>query len=278
MISEFADLHIHTKYSDGTDTVEELLKQVLTTDIRTISITDHDTAGAIPEAQKLGKSLGIEVIAGIELSTLYKKKDVHLLGYFFDPHDKKLLAYCDKFREVRETRAAKMVHRLNTFGIDITMADVEAIADGAVIGRPHIAQAIVEGRFARNFQEVFDKYIANDGPAYVDKFNIEPGDAIKLIHDAGGIVSLAHPLTVGDDGVVAFLHNLGLDGLEVYHPQLVMAGCVKHYHILASRYGLLVSGGSDWHGRRKPHIKLGQAKVHLSHVEQMREVAKKQRK
>lgn len=274
MSSEYADLHLHTVHSDGTATVEELIKEVLTTDIRIIAITDHDNKAGIIPARQLGQKVGIEVIAGIELSCQYKGHDVHLLGYFFDPTNHELKEYCVRFRDERQKRSIKIIEKLKAHGVQITQHQVEALARGGAIGRPHIAQAVVDAGGASSYQQVFDRYINNDGPAYVEKFQITPQDAIALIHRAGGVAVLAHPGTIGDDSVVAHLVQHGLDGLEVYHPYHVTGGQVKHYHILASRYGLLISGGSDWHGARKPDIKIGQCKIHVAHVEKMREVAK----
>lgn len=273
MSEQYADLHLHTRHSDGDASVEELLAEVAKTDLAAIAITDHDSFEGIDIAHALNTRSDLKIISGVELSTAYKGKDVHMLGYFFDHHYPEFVEYCQRFRDEREQRAVKMVQKLNDLGAKIAVDRVYEIADGGAIGRPHVAQTMVEAGFVKNLQSAFDKYISNDGPAYVPKYKIDPVAAIDLIHRAGGVAVMAHPGIVRDDSIVAHLAKNGLDGLEVHHPNHMLMRCEEFYAGLADKYGLLHTGGSDWHGARKPDIWIGKAKVSMERVQKLEEAA-----
>ncbi len=269
-----ADLHLHTLHSDGDASVDQLIEKVLETDIRTIAISDHDTAAALIEAVPKGAAVGLRVIPGIELSAAYKNVDVHLLAYFFDPNHPELLEYCQKFQDERVQRAIKIVEILRGLGAKVTMERLYEIAGTGSMGRPHIAQLLIESGFVSGFQEAFDKYLGDRRPANIPKFKIHPVEAIELIHRVGGVAVLAHPATMNDDSIIAFLATKGLDGLEVFHPRHQLLGCTEFYGNLARKYDLLMTGGSDWHGVRKPDTWIGKAFISLENVDRLESAAR----
>ncbi|OQY29987.1 MAG: hypothetical protein B6244_01635 [Candidatus Cloacimonetes bacterium 4572_55] len=273
-MDEYADLHLHTEHSDGDASVEELLQEARKTDLIAIAITDHDCMDGIPEALKLSGKYNLQVIPGIEMSSYYGKIDVHVLGYFIDHEHPEIVDYCHEFREIRNRRGMKMVEKLNNMGVSITFDHVLEIANNGVIGRPHVAQAILQNGFVQNFQAAFSKYIGSDAPAYVLKKKIAPETSIDLIHRAGGVAVLAHPVTMGNDGIISYLASRGgLDGLEVYHTRHRQLGCEAYYRGLADKYGLIPTGGSDWHGSRTPYLRIGSSRVRMEHVRKLAEIA-----
>ncbi len=263
------DLHMHSKYSDGQHTPEELILKVKEAGIDVISITDHDTADGIFEAIEIGNKYGIEVIPGLEISSDIRDREVHLLAYFFDPANKELEEYLKFFRAERIKRAIRIIEKLNTLGLNLTIEDVMSIAKNSAVGRPHIAKAMVLKKLVSNYFEAFSKYIGNGCPAYERKVHVSPRSAFKIISDAGGLSFIAHPGSLPDVIMVELIET-GLDGIEVIHPSH-LPHQVKHYRGIVNEYFLLESGGSDFHGGdRNDYGNLGKYCVPYSRVEAMR--------
>ena len=245
-----ADLHLHTAYSDGASTPREIVDKARAVGVTTISITDHDNVGGLDEAVEYGKSVGVEVIPGLELSVTMGEKDVHILAYFFDHRNRSLLDYLTFFRYERLKRAERIVEKLNKINIPITFESVQEQAGVGSLGRPHIASAMMEEGFIDSYHEAFAKYIGVGGPAYEKKFQLSPEEAIKLISQSGGLSFLAHPGKYTTEVELALLIKAGLDGIEVVHPSHNEAR-QEHYRGVVSQYFLLESGGSDYHGGKR---------------------------
>ncbi len=245
-----ADLHTHTNYSDGKFTPAELVRRAKQKGIHYLAVTDHDSVEGIAEAIETGKEAGIEIIPGVELSTEYKGREVHILGYFFDYQNEELLEYLREFRILRRERAEKIVHKLNAMNIPLKFGDVVDKVEGNVsIGRPHIAFALIENNYINNYYEAFVKYIGDGKPAYEKKKNLPVHEAIKLITRTGGLSFVAHPgKNIRDDALIEIIEQ-GIDGIEVIHPSH-SPEYVNYFQDFASQYFLLESGGSDFHGGR----------------------------
>ncbi len=265
------DLHMHTVYSDGAFTTEELMNKVKDAGLTVISITDHDSVNAIKEATEIGKDLGIEVIPGVELSTDIEDKEVHLLGYFIDIEHEELDKYLRFFREERFYRAKRMIKKLNEFGISISIDDVMDVAQNSAIGRPHIALTLSNMGVVGDFYEAFHKYLRDNGPAYERKIHVSPQSALKLINDAGGLSFIAHPGHL-KESILLNLINAGVDGIEVTHPSHNDYQN-KFYRGIVNQYCLLESGGSDFHGGAKSdEDNLGKYTINPQRLDDMRQM------
>lgn len=241
------DLHLHTTASDGQHTPAEVISLARRHRLDVIAITDHDTTEGLSQAQTVANGLPV-IIPGIELSAEDEDGDVHMLGYFIDVAVAPFQAQLQQFREQRLNRGQRMVERLAELGMPVAWDRVAAIAAEAAIGRPHVARAMVEAGYVTSVREAFDRFLHNGGPAYVSRYRLSPKQAIELIHSAGGVAVLAHPgLLPNYRAVVEWLVPIGLDGVEVYHPEndestrLNLSG-------LAKQFDLIVTGGSDFHG------------------------------
>lgn len=245
-----ADLHMHTSYSDGVYSPAELLSKARKAVLSTIAITDHDHVGAIDEASALGRQMGIEVVPGVELSISLRDKDLHILAYFFDPGNKTLLDYLAFFRGERLKRAERIVKKLNQINVPLKLNSVLDKAGIAAVGRPHIANALLEEGFVDSFQEAFQRFIGTGGPAYETKFQLNPAEAFRLIARSGGLSFLAHPGNFLTEADLLELIKDGLDGIEVVHPSHSPQQ-QDYYRGIVNNYFLLESGGSDFHGGKK---------------------------
>jgi len=263
------DLHAHTVHSDGALTPKELLKLAKEKGLRVIGVTDHDTVAGIPEAISVGNELKIEVVPGIELSSEDRGRDVHVLGYYIDTQNDELLEWLYTFRDARIKRAKKIVDKLRDFEIEIPVEEVLKLAGPGAVGRPHIAELMVKHGFVADIKEAFDKFIGTNGPAYVPKFKITPGRAIGLIKVAGGVPVIAHPGTIGDPDYVVFLAKLGIQGVEVWHPEHPPE-LVEIFDKMADDLGLLKTGGSDFHGGNRGKAELGAIRVPYEVVEKLK--------
>ncbi|MDD3087571.1 MAG: PHP domain-containing protein [Candidatus Omnitrophica bacterium] len=268
---KFADLHLHTNYSDGTYTPEELVEKAVGAKLSCISITDHDTVGAIPEAMAAANASGIEILPGIEISCEYELREVHILGYLIDYKSSELLKRLETLKENRISRIYKITEKLNALGIGLKAEDVFSVANGATVGRLHVARAMVLKGLVKTVSEAFNRYIGDSGPAFSLGFRFTPEEAIKFIHDNAGVAVLAHPYIIKDEELIFKLIGLGLMGLEVYYPEHSQ-GEINFYLGLAKEYNLLVTGGSDCHGSAKPQVRIGSIKIPYDLVEKMKEV------
>lgn len=256
----YADLHLHTNRSDGYFSPQELIDKVLPHGLKAIAIADHDEISAIDEAMKYGKVKGIEVISGVELSVSYKGMDLHILGYCFDHNNSELVQYLSLFKNERIKRAEKIVHNLMNLGMPISFDSVLKKAGIGSVGRPHIANVLVEDGYVYSFQEAFDKFLGNGKPAHVNKYKIDVEEAFKIVKAAGGICSIAHPaLDLTDNDLISII-KAGVDAIEIVHPRHneEMQG---HLTNLAESNGLLITGGSDFHGGTQGEDALGKYRV-----------------
>lgn len=264
------DLHIHTFHSDGFYSPVEIVSKAKERGLDTISITDHDNLAGIMEATEAGRNIGVEVIPGLEISTDVNDKEIHILAYFFEPDNKELERYLVFFREERLKRAIRMVGKLNSIGLSISIDDVLEKAKNRAVGRPHIAEVLFEKGFVSNFFEAFNKYIGNGGPAYEKKVHLSPQSAFKIINDAGGLSFIAHPGSM-NEALLKDLINAGVDGIEVIHPSH-SPQLNRFYKGIVNEYFLLESGGSDFHGgKREDENNLGKYTVNYSIVDEMRQ-------
>lgn len=256
------DLHVHTDHSDGTFTPREALALARERGLDAMAITDHDTTTALQEAAVIGAELGIEVVPGIEFSTIYADEGVHVLCYYMDPSDPALVEELQRLRDDRERRGDMMVERLVALGYPVTFARVKEIAGDAPIVRPHIAQAMVEAGIVPDAKAAFtEQFIGSNGAAYVEKHALHPLDALRLIHGAGGVCVMAHPGTFRETKPVplALIEEMaaaGLDGIEASHPEHTPEVEAKYIEV-ATSLGLLWTGGSDCHGVRYDPVRLG---------------------
>lgn len=243
------DLHTHTNYSDGIFTPAELVEKAHKRGLDIISITDHDSINGIKEAVECAKDFGIEIVPGMEISTDVDEKEVHLLAYFIDIENEELLKYLSFFRDERMHRAKRMVQKLRELGLKITMDDVIDRAKNCAIGRPHIAYTMIELGLIKNYNEAFEKYIGDYGPAFERKIHVSSQSALKLISDAGGLSFIAHPGYMKEN-LLLNLIKAGVDGIECTHPSH-NENQVQFYRGIVNQYCLLESGGSDFHGGKK---------------------------
>ncbi|MBS4023434.1 MAG: PHP domain-containing protein [Dethiobacter sp.] len=242
-----ADLHIHTTASDGLLTPQEVVASAARLGLHAISVTDHDTVDGLKEAVQAAEKTSLEVIPGIELSTEHRDKEIHILGYYIDINNYELSLLLAALQKSRAGRAEKMVEKLESLGKNIEMKSVSRIAGRAAPGRPHIARALLERGYVKNMKQAFDELIGHQGPAYVERFKLTPQEAINIIKKAGGVAVWAHPGLTGDNSLLKEFLCSGLQGLEVYHPEHSWHA-VSRYRSLAREWGLLVTGGSDYHG------------------------------
>lgn len=270
-VSRKVDLHIHTTCSDGVYSPQEIVVRAKKAGLDIISITDHDNLAGVTTAVEYGRQMGVEVIPGVEISTDIEDKEVHLLGYFIDVKHEEFQEYLSFFRQERLNRAVRIVKKLNNLGIGLSIEHVLKIAKSSAVGRPHIAQALIEAGYVGNFYEAFDKYIGNNCPAFERKIHVSPQSALKLISDAGGLSFIAHPGYINEK-ILMSLIKAGIDGIEVIHPSHNQ-NQVKFYRGIVNEYCLLASGGSDFHGgKREDDNNLGHYHVSVSHVEAMRKM------
>ena len=263
------DLHIHTNYSDGFYSPSEIVQKAKKYEFEAISITDHDNLTAIKEATEKGNEIGIEVIPGVEISSDIRDREIHILGYFIQTDSIELERYLNFFREERLKRAVRIINKLNQLGLSITIDNVMEIAKNSAIGRPHIAQAMLEQGLTSTFYEAFNKYIGNNGPAYEKKVHISPQSAFKIINDAGGLSFIAHPGYM-EESLLKELIDEGVDGIEVIHSSH-SPHQIHFYRGIVNEYFLLESGGSDFHGgKREDEKNFGKFFTKYSVIEAMR--------
>ncbi len=273
-----ADLHTHTTASDGVHRPADNVKMAKEAGLAAIAITDHDTVAGIAEAKEAGRSCGVEVVPGVEISTSYEGTEIHVLGYYIDVEDPTLLRRLISQRNVRDARNEGIVARLNELGIPLTMAEVAEAAGrepgmDETIGRPHIAEALVRRGVVATTQEAFDRYLAKGKPGYVDPPpRISPREAFEWIREAGGTAIVAHPGLYRNDSLAEKFLLDGADGLEAYHSDHGPEA-ERFFRELAEKHGKLATGGSDFHGARKGkiyHGAIGNRTVDVSVLAELR--------
>jgi len=275
MNERFADLHIHTNFSDSTASPQEVVAEAHARGLSGISITDHDTVDGLPDALAVAEPLGLEIITGVELSSEYKGKDIHILGYCFDLNDSPLVRQLKAMQQARMERMKKMIARLDELGKGgISLKDVAALTRSDSVGRLHLAKILLERGHVSSLDEAFAKYLGEGAAAYYPKFRQTPSEVIKLINDSGGVAVMAHPVLTQRDDLIPEFVKAGLGGIEAYYPNCLMV-VVNHYLDMAKKYDLVVTGGSDAHGASKTNTFIGKSYVPYHWVERLKERAKK---
>jgi transcription antitermination factor NusB len=262
------DLHIHTDFSDGTASPEKVIEEALKLNLHTIAITDHDSIDAIEIAQTICNRKGINIIPAVELSSYHRTADIHILGYFIDIKNSALLGKLAELQLERIERIKKITKKLNNLGVDINPQEVFDIAGKGSPGRMHVAEALCKRGSCRNIRESFQRYLADESPACVPKMTLTLKEGIELITSAGGIPVYSHPGTTQRDALIPKMVEYGLQGIEVYYPTH-SPDDIKRYIQLAKEYDLVVTGGSDYHGERRPDLKLGGMTVDNSIIEKI---------
>jgi len=245
------DLHIHSTASDGTLTPEQIVRQALDKGLTAIAVADHDTTAGVGAAQEAACNRGLDVLPAVEISTQRGGQELHILGYLIDPWEPTLTAALEQARTARLERVREMVRRLQALGLRLSFEEVAASANGAALGRPHVAAALARAGAVQGSQEAFQRYLRRGRPAYVERQKVAPADAIALIRGAGGAAVLAHPGLAQCDGLVSDLVAGGLVGIEAYHVDHTPAQTERYVH-LGKTLGLLITGGSDSHGPAGP--------------------------
>lgn len=272
----FADLHLHTNFSDGTYTPEELTAQGKRYGFRALGLSDHDTVEGCTRMAAACATEGIEFIPGAELTAELDGHELHLLGYFLDTTDAKLLVELARFQEVRQSRIREMVTLIQKLNVPLREQLVFEVANCRAPGRPHVARALVKSGLCANLDEAFERFLKKGRPAWVPKFKMSATQAIDLIHGAGGLAVMAHPGLNNCDDLIPVLAECSMDGLECYHTKHARAQ-TEHYLKMAQQSRLLVTGGSDCHGLSKGRPLIGGVKLPYWRVEEMRKALRKWR-
>lgn len=271
-----ADLHLHTHFSDGTFSPEQVVARAVHSNLNTLALTDHDTLEGCARMAAACRDASIEFLVGTELTVDFEGTELHLLGYGFNPACPALQQALERFQIARQARVHEMVDRLNRLQIRLPIQEVLALANCRSPGRPHVARALVERGVCSSVDEAFTRFLKKDRPAWVPKAKVAVEDAIRLLHDAGGVAVLAHPGLNRADPYLPSLVEADLDGIECFHTKHSPATSA-HYLQLAARYQLLVTGGSDCHGMAKGRPLIGSLKLDAIHLEPLRKAIAQRR-
>ncbi len=255
------DLHTHSTASDGSFSPEELIDYALEIGVDIIALCDHDTTAGLNSFLQYSNTKTLKAIPGVELSATWKKGNCHIVGLGVSDNYAPLESVLQQIRDSRDNRNELIIRKLNELGIAISLDTVEALAGGDVVARPHIARIMLQRGYVSSVQEAFDKYLAKGAPAYIDRYRLDPEKAVALLKEAGALPVLAHPSQLQlpnerIDSLVEKLKPYGLAGIEVYTPY-TDDNDIAPYCAIADRYGLFISGGSDFHGESKPDHYLG---------------------
>jgi predicted metal-dependent phosphoesterase TrpH len=270
-----ADLHTHTTASDGLMSPQEVVKWASAKRLKAVGITDHDTVNGIVPAMEASSIYGVEVVPGIELSTMFENEEIHILGYYIDYKAEWFLNTLIKIQNSRFERAEKIVDKLKDMGVEITLEQVKDIADNGAVGRPHIARAMINKGYINNIKDAFKGYIGKGCPAYVDRYKLSCDEAIDMIKRLGGISVLAHPGLIKSKENIGRIIDLGIDGIEAYHSKHD-EDTVRYSLAVAQSRKLLITGGSDCHGimlNNEPII--GNFSVDYKYVQMLKEEVSK---
>jgi predicted metal-dependent phosphoesterase TrpH len=266
----YADLHLHSNFSDGTYTPEELAGHAARCRFKAVALTDHDTVDGCDRMAAACDAAGIELLPASELTTEHEGQELHMLGYCLDRTNARLLEELKAFQEIRRKRIREIVERLNESKVPIAVDAVFTLASCDSPGRPHVARALVQAGWCSSLDEAFERFLRKGKPAWVPKYRMPAADAINLIHEAGGLAVMAHPGLNRMDDMIPELVDAGMDGLECFHTKH-STSLTQRYLEMADRHGLLVTGGSDCHGMSKGQPLIGSIKVPYECVERMRE-------
>lgn len=264
-----ADLHLHTHFSDGTFSPEELAGHARAKGLDAVALTDHDTLDGCERMAVACAAQGLEFIPGAELTADIDGAEVHILGYWLDSGSDRLRSELKRFQDVRQRRIEEMVHRLNASGVPLRIEDVRAIANCASPGRPHLARALVEAGHAADYDQAFDRYLKKNRVGWVPKARMTAAEAVQLIHEAGGVAVLAHPALYKNDGLIPKAVAAGIDGIECWHTRHTQSAA-NGYQRMATEFGLVATGGSDCHGMAKGHPLIGAVRLPYPQVESLR--------
>jgi hypothetical protein len=261
-----ADLHLHTNFSDGTFTPEELAAEAKRHDLRAIALTDHDTMEGCARTAAACRDAGIQFVPASELTAEQDGIELHLLGYFLDSENETLKEQLAKFQDVRQNRILEITERLRNLGVQLQAESVFRLANCRAPGRPHVARAMVQEGYVGSLDEAFERFLKKGKPAWAPKYKMSAVEAIDLIHQAGGLAVLAHPgLSRADEAIDALIRS-GLDGLECFHTKH-STYMTERYLEMAEQHGLAVTGGSDCHGMSKGKPLIGSLKIPYQYVE-----------
>lgn len=260
------DLHSHTTASDGEHSPEDLLARARKCGVQTLAVTDHDTVKGLARARAAADAQGIRLVPGIEVSAIAEGREIHVLGHFVDPAEPGLASYSARLGDERSERMGRMVERMNALGFPVTFEEVERVAAGAHLGRPHLALALLARGYVTSSREAFDRFLGDGKPGWVDRLRVTAEEAIAMLHRAGGTASIAHPGSSKVSGyTLERLAKAGLDGLEVFHPDHVPSQRDAFLR-QADALGLVPTAGSDYHGPRvTPDRKLGMVSLDPTH-------------
>jgi len=267
---KFADLHLHTFFSDGTFSPEELAGHGQRLGFAAMALTDHDSVEGCARMAAACGAAGIEFIAGTELTAEYNDTELHLLGFFLDTQNEILLAKIAKFQAVRQNRIREMVARLNALNVPLQAESVFALASCKSPGRPHVARALVKAGLCKSNDEAFERFLKKTRPAWVPKAKMSALEGVELIHQAGGLAVMAHPGLNRTDEIIPALVDAGLDGIECFHTKHSNKTS-ERYLAIADKFHLLVTGGSDCHGFSKGKPLVGTVKLPYECVEKLKE-------
>ena len=270
MDNKFIDLHLHTTYSDGIFTTEQVANAASEMNLSAISLTDHDTIEGCSYLAGYCKEKGIEFISGTELSVDIEGYEMHLLGYFIDINNKRLIDETTQYQQNRINRIIELVTQLNKMGIDLQAEQVFNLAKCKAPGRPHLARALVKYGFCKSSNEAFSRFLRKGSPTWVPKTNANYRDAIELIHQAGGLAVMAHPGLNKIDNLIPNLVEAGLDGIECWHTRHPKS-TAKRYKEMATKLDLVATGGSDCHGAEQGHPDIGTRQVPYEILEKMKQ-------
>ena len=268
----YADLHLHSHYSDGTFTPEEIVARGRKQGLGALSLTDHDTVEGCEMMASECAKIGLEFVVGTELTSEHEDNELHILAYFVDPKHERLLREIAKFQIVRQERIREMVAKINELGVPLKVEDVFALANCKSPGRPHVARTLVRQRMCRTLDEAFERFLKKGRPAWVPKSKMSSLEAIDLIHQAGGLAVMAHPGLNRSDEVIPDLVAAGLDGIECYHTKHSPTTS-KRYLAMVEKYNLLVTGGSDCHGMSKGRPLIGSVRLSREHFDKLKAAA-----